>query len=40
MTPLTERSAGLLTRTIPDNLSLSDFKLHAFEMDSTLINIE
>ena len=40
MTPLTERSAGLLTRTIPDNLSLSDYKLIAFDMDSTLINIE
>ena len=40
MMPLTERSAGLWTRNIPENLSLADFKLVAFDMDSTLINIE
>ena len=40
MMPLTERSAGLWTRNTPENLSLADFKLVAFDMDSTLINIE
>ena len=40
MTPLTECSAGLWTRNTPEYLSLADFKLIAFDMDSTLINIE
>ena len=40
MTALTERSAGLWTRHVPSQLSLSNFKLMAFDMDSTLINIE
>lgn len=40
MTDLTERSAGLWTRYVPSQLSLSNFKLMAFDMDSTLINIE
>ena len=40
MMPLTARSAGLWTRNTPENLSLADFKLVAFDMDSTLINIE
>ena len=40
MKPLTQRSAGLWARTVTENLSLADFKLIAFDMDSTLINIE
>lgn len=40
MTALTERSAGLWTRHVPSQLLLSNFKLMAFDMDSTLINIE
>ena len=40
MTALTERSAGLWTRHVTSQLSLSNFKLMAFDMDSTLINIE
>ena len=40
MTALIERSAGLWTRHVPSQLSLSNFKLMAFDMDSTLINIE
>lgn len=38
--PLTERSPGLWTRITLENLLLADFKLIAFDMDSTLINIE
>jgi phosphoserine phosphatase len=36
----TEISPGLVTRGISQKLNLSDFKLIAFDMDSTLINIE
>ena len=31
---------GLELRNVPEGLRLSDFKLVAFDMDSTLINIE
>lgn len=40
MTTATELSPGLVTRNIAGPLSLRDFKLIAFDMDSTLINIE
>lgn len=40
MTTLTERSTGLWTRHVSKPLSLANFKLMAFDMDSTLINIE
>ena len=33
-------SPGLVVRNLPARLALSDFKLIAFDMDSTLINIE
>jgi phosphoserine phosphatase len=36
----TEVSPGLVTQGIPSPLHLSNFKLIAFDMDSTLINIE
>lgn len=39
MTP-TERSPGLVVNVSTPDLKLSDFKLIAFDMDSTLINIE
>ena len=39
MTPTTH-SPGLVVRNLPARLALSDFKLIAFDMDSTLINIE
>ncbi|MDO8384933.1 MAG: HAD-IB family phosphatase, partial [Polaromonas sp.] len=39
MTP-TERSPGLVVNVSTPELKLSDFKLIAFDMDSTLINIE
>ena len=39
MTP-TEISPGLVINVATPNLQLSDFKLIAFDMDSTLINIE
>ncbi len=39
MTP-TEISPGLVVNIATPNLKLSDFKLIAFDMDSTLINIE
>ena len=35
-----ERSPGLVTKGITATLKLADFKLIAFDMDSTLINIE
>lgn len=35
-----EISPGLVLQNAPPNLKLSDFKLIAFDMDSTLINIE
>lgn len=36
----TERSPGLVVQNLPSALKLSDYKLIAFDMDSTLINIE
>ena len=36
----TELSAGLVVQNLPANRNLSDYKLIAFDMDSTLINIE
>ena len=36
----TESSPGLVTNVATPALKLSDFKLIAFDMDSTLINIE
>lgn len=36
----TERSPGLVVQNLPSTLRLSDYKLIAFDMDSTLINIE
>jgi len=36
----TELEPGLMLRGVPAGLRLSDFKLIAFDMDSTLINIE
>ncbi|MBP6719465.1 MAG: phosphoserine phosphatase SerB [Rhodoferax sp.] len=35
-----EIAPGLVLHNVPPNLKLSDFKLIAFDMDSTLINIE
>ncbi|WP_334154725.1 phosphoserine phosphatase SerB [Tepidimonas sp.] len=40
MTPLTDFAPGLAVRGITPPLRLRDFKLIAFDMDSTLINIE
>ena len=40
MTPSKEISPGLVIQGFTPPLSLSDFKLIAFDMDSTLINIE
>jgi len=40
MTPATELSPGLVTQNLGAHLKLSDFKLIAFDMDSTLISIE
>lgn len=40
MSPATASSPGLLTRGFTPPLRLADFKLVAFDMDSTLINIE
>lgn len=40
MNALTPHSPGLWIRDMPAQLFLSDFKLIAFDMDSTLINIE
>ncbi len=36
----TERSPGLVVQNLPATLRLSDYKVIAFDMDSTLINIE
>ena len=38
--PATEISPGLLVQNLPTARSLSDYRLVAFDMDSTLINIE
>ena len=38
--PRQEISSGLVVQNLPTALKLSDFKLIAFDMDSTLINIE
>ena len=38
--PATEISPGLLVQNLPTARSLSDYRLIAFDMDSTLINIE
>ena len=38
--PRQEISTGLVVRDLPAALKLSDYKLIAFDMDSTLINIE
>ncbi|MBX9817342.1 MAG: phosphoserine phosphatase SerB [Burkholderiaceae bacterium] len=38
--PRQEISPGLVVRNLPAALKLSDYKLIAFDMDSTLINIE
>ncbi len=35
-----EHSPGLIVQNLPDQKRLSDYKLIAFDMDSTLINIE
>ena len=40
MTTLSMPTEGLLLQGITAPLRLSDFKLIAFDMDSTLINIE
>ena len=40
MTASTERSPGLVLQGVTPPLRLSDYKLIAFDMDSTLINIE
>ena len=40
MTTSLELSPGLVIRNIAPPLQLADFKLIAFDMDSTLINIE
>ena len=40
MNPRTEFSSGLVVRHFAPPLQLADFKLIAFDMDSTLINIE
>jgi phosphoserine phosphatase len=38
--PIQEITPGLVTRNLPAARKLSDYKLIAFDMDSTLINIE
>ena len=38
--PRTEISPGLVVQNLPSTRTLSDYKLIAFDMDSTLINIE
>ena len=38
--PAQELSPGLVVQNLPASLRLSDYKLIAFDMDSTLINIE
>ena len=38
--PAHEYSPGLMVRNLPDARKLSDYRLIAFDMDSTLINIE
>ena len=38
--PTTELSPGLVVQRLPAAQRLSDYKLIAFDMDSTLINIE
>ncbi|BCO27536.1 phosphoserine phosphatase [Rhodoferax lithotrophicus] len=40
MTTPKEHHPGLVVQNLPANLKLSNFKLIAFDMDSTLINIE
>ena len=40
MPPSTEFSPGLVVKNLPAQHKLADFKLIAFDMDSTLINIE
>ena len=40
MTDVTEFAPGLLIRGIQPPLKLADYKLIAFDMDSTLITIE
>ena len=40
MNSLKAHSPGLWTQNLPSTLALSDYKLIAFDMDSTLINIE
>jgi phosphoserine phosphatase len=40
MSSLSEHSPGLRTQNLPALRKLSDYKLIAFDMDSTLINIE
>jgi len=40
MNTLKEHSPGLWTQNLSAQLQLSDYKLIAFDMDSTLINIE
>jgi len=38
--PSNEKSPGLVVQNLPSALRLTDYKLIAFDMDSTLINIE
>ena len=38
--PALTLAPGLITRGVPEGLRLKDFRLAAFDMDSTLINIE
>jgi phosphoserine phosphatase len=38
--PITELAPGLVVQNLPSARKLSDYKLIAFDMDSTLINIE
>ena len=40
MTPPRELSPGLVVQNLPTARKLTDYKLIAFDMDSTLINIE
>ena len=40
MTPPRELSPGLVVQHLPTARKLTDYKLIAFDMDSTLINIE
>ena len=40
MPPSTEFAPGLVVKNLPAQHKLADFKLIAFDMDSTLINIE